>query len=515
MAADPHTSQPTAPVNGAELASKASIMVASKIAGAFSKIVAIVILVRLLDKEDFGLLSFALVTYLTVTKLSELGLSDSIFYFFGKYSNARRGYALKVARTLFLLAIAGGGLLLFIGAVTGANGYSTLDLFVPLTILALIELPTLPIQNALIAIDRTKHAALANILFSLVFLLVVTTPAFAGQSIQLITYCLIGYGVFRLVVSAVLFQRHFAPDSGELPPRLMREVLAYSVPLSIASIMWKLNEFVDKYVVMFFLPVAVFAEYTVGSWEIPMVPTIAFTVASVMMPQLVSLHMQRETESLLALWNESIKKVSLIVLPLMVLLVTIAQDLIVVLFSADYVNAAWVFMVYTLVLFHRVGAYAAVLKAVNQTGVVTRWSIYTVLLNLCLSVPLVLWLGMIGAAVATLVAVGVTWVYVLRRIGDVLEVPLQRVFPFAYYTRVLVVAFAAAVPVVGLAMYLESSHGFGLLWKTVVYLASFSGLCAVTGIVQRADVLFVAGLFGLRPRQAEAAVTVGNAPMRR
>jgi O-antigen/teichoic acid export membrane protein len=515
MAVDLPESQRAGPVNGAVIASKASIMVASKIFGAFSKIAAIIILVRLLDKEDFGLLSFALVTYLTVTKLSELGLSDSVFYFFGKYSTARRCYALMIARTLFLLGIAGGLLLLIIGAVTDANGYSVLGLFVPLTILALIELPTLPIQNALIAIDRTKHAALVNILFSLMFLVTVTTPAFGGQSIYVITYCLVGYGLFRLIVSALLFNRHFAPDSEALPQGLMREVFAYSIPLSVAQIMWKLNEFVDKYVVMFFLPVVAFAEYTVGSWEIPMVPTIAFTVASVMMPQLVSLHMRQDSESLLGLWNTSIKKVSLIVLPLMVLLVTIAQDLIVVLFSKDYMNAAWVFMVYSLVLFHRVGAYAAVLKAVNQTQVVTRWSVYTVVLNLCLSVPLVLWLGMIGAAIATLVAVAVTWIYVLHKIGDVLHVPLKRVFPFVFYTRVLVVAFAAAIPVLVLTMHVESSHGLGLIWKTLVYFASFGVLCAITGIVQRSDVLFMAELVGLRPRQAAPAVTVGNAPFRR
>ncbi len=515
MAADPPEMQPAGAVNGTQLASKASIMVASKIVGAFSKIVAIIILVRLLDKQDFGLLSFALVTYLTVTKLSELGLSDSIFYFFGKYSTARRRYALMVARMLFLLGIAGGLLLLIIGAVTNANGYSVLGLFVPLMILALIELPTLPIQNALIAIDRTKHAALVNILFSLVFVVAVTTPAFGGQSIEVITYCLVGYGVFRLVVSAFLFRRHFAPDTEALPQGLMREVLAYSIPLSIAQIMWKLNEFVDKYVVMFFLPVVVFAEYTVGSWEIPMVPTIAFTVASVMMPQLVSLHMRRDSETLLGLWNESIKKVSLIVLPLMVLLVTVAQDLIVVLFSKDYVNAAWVFMVYSLVLFQRVGAYAAVLKAVNQTQVVTRWSVYTVLLNLCLSVPLVLWLGMIGAAIATLIAVAVTWIYVLHKIGHVLHVPLKRVFPFGFYLRVLVVAFAAAIPVLVLTLYVESSHGLGLVWKTFVYFVSFGALSAITGILQRSDVLFMAGLVGLRPRQAAPIVTVGNAPFRR
>lgn len=515
MAADLTTSQQAGPVNGAELASKASIMVASKVVGAFSKIAAIIILVRLLDKEDFGLLSFALVTYLTVTKLSELGLSDSVFYFFGKYSTARRSYALMIARTLFFLAIAGGILLLIIGAVTDANGYSVLELFVPLTLLALIELPTLPIQNALLAIDRTRQAAIVNILFSLVFLVVVTTPAFGGQSIQVITYCLVGYGLFRLVISGFLFQRHFAPDSEVLPQGLMREVLAYSIPLSIAQIMWKINEFVDKYVVMFFLPVVVFAEYTVGSWEIPMVPTIAFTVASVMMPRLVSLHMRQDTESLLELWNESIKKVSLIVLPLMVLLVTIAHDLIVLLFSEDYSNAAWVFMVYSLVLFHRVGAYAAVLKAVNQTHVVTRWSVYTVLLNLCLSVPLVLWLGMIGAAIATLVAVAVTWIYVLHKIGHVLQVPFKRVFPFAFYIRVLVSAFAAAIPVIVFATYVESSPGLGLIWKTVIYFIGFGALAAVAGILQRSDVLFMAGLVGLRPRQAAPIATVGNASLRR
>ena len=71
--------QDTNPLGGSELASKASVIVISKAIGGVTRIAGIAVLARLLTKPHFGLFSFALLTYLAVTTLAQLGLPGSVF----------------------------------------------------------------------------------------------------------------------------------------------------------------------------------------------------------------------------------------------------------------------------------------------------------------------------------------------------------------------------------------------------------------------------------------------------
>jgi len=486
---------------GSDLASKATVVVFSKAIAAISRIAAIAFLARLLSKEEFGLLSFAMLTYLSVSTLSQLGLPSSVFYYLGIVPAAsHRTLVLLFSRILFYIGIGAAVFLVVIGWIASLRGYDVLGLLVPMAVLGLLELPTLHIQNVLIALGRTKMAAMVTIVFSVGLFTAMVLPAVLGLRIEVIAYSLVAYGVLRVLVSLRCFADCLWTADGDLPAGMMREVIAYSVPLGIADILWKVNQFVDKYVVMFLLPVVAFAEYSVGAWEIPLVPMIAASVSAVMMPQLVELYLQRDKAGLLDLLGKSITKVSLIVLPLMVLLVIISRDLMVALFSHHYAGAGIVFAVYTLTLFQRVTDYSAVLRAINRTSVVTRWAGATALLNLVLSVPFVLWWGMVGAALATLVATIVSWVYILLVTSWVLNIPFARVFPFRFYARTLLVAVAAAFPALIVARWLQMPPGLSIALKSTLYLGTYALLSALSGLWTRSDRIFVAGLLGLKRR---------------
>ena len=486
-----------------DLASKASVLVVSKAIGGLTRIAGIAILARFLPKPEFGLLSFALLTYLTVTTLAQLGLPSSVFYYLGIVKPAaHRAFVLLISRILFFIALGGAVLLVLVGLIASARGYDVVELMVPLALLVVLELPTYHIQNVLIARGKAKQSAWITIVFSVVLLAAMVGPALLGRPIQQVCYALVGYGAFRVVVTGWCFSRELDRTGVTLPSGTVRQVLSYSVPLGIADLLWKVNQFIDKYIVMFLLPVVIFAEYSVGAWEVPLVPMIATSVASVMMIPFVSSYMEGNKERLLTLWTQSITKVSIMVLPLMVLFVITSRELIMLLFSRDYEGAAIVFSVYTLTLFQRVADYSAVLKAINKTRVVTGWAGLTVILNLLLCVPFVLWLGMIGAAVSTLLATFIAWFFVLIALSQVLDVPLREVFPFGFYSRTLTVAVVSAIPAVVAARWIDASEAFDLLIKIVVYFAVFSLLATLTGLAQAKDWRFLASLVGFRQDRA-------------
>jgi O-antigen/teichoic acid export membrane protein len=229
---------------------------------------------------------------------------------------------------------------------------------------------------------------------------------------------------------------------------------------------------------------------------------VANAVAAVMMPQFVSAYLDGRHEDLLSAWMEAIRKVSIIVLPLVILFLVIAQDLIVLLFTEKYLAAVLPFQIYTLILLQRVTAYDAVLKAIDRTRVVTMWALFTILVNLALCVPFVLWIGMVGAALSTLVANAVTWIYVLVKISHGLGVKLPEVFPFRFYARVLAAAvIAAAVPLL-LGVVAGFSPAVGLAVKTAVYFAAFAFVGSRMGVCGKEEWDYVLAALRIRKRAA-------------
>ena len=147
-------------------------------------------------------------------------------------------------------------------------------------------------------------------------------------------------------------------------------------------------------------------------------------------------------------------------------------------------------------------AYDAVLKAIDRTRVVTMWALFTILVNLALCVPFVLWFGMVGAALSTLVANVATWIYVLVKINHGLGVTLPEVFPFRFYARALAAAvIAAALPIlVGAVAGL--SPAVSLPVKTVVYFASFAFIGSRMGVCGKEEWGYVLAALRIRKREA-------------
>mgnify|MGYP001338957054 CR=1 FL=1 len=432
------------------LARKAGIFTISRAVTILSQLLAVVILTHNLPQADAGIVFFLLTIYGTAQTFGQLGLPDSVFYFFEKLPpSSRRGIALLIGRSLLWLSLAGAAVMLAIAWVGATReGFGEVRLLVwALMGLLIFELPTLPMPNILIALDRAKTAAGLNIFIGFAQFAAMTIPLLLPNPVTGITFGLLGYGALRMAVSAVLFLGFFNKEaSAPLPPGTMREIFSYSVPLSLAQVFWGLNRQIDKYIVQWFLP-ATFAVYTAGAYEIPIIPTIAYSVASVMMPQLVGHYLRDEKAALLELWYKSIRKVSVIVLPLVMVFVVAAEEFIALLFPESYADAAVPFRIYTLILLQRVASYSNMQKALGSTKEITYAAIYLFAINAALSIPLVMWLGIAGPPIASLIANVFTWWYALSRIQRLLGVKFREVFPFGFYGKALGVAAIPALPV--------------------------------------------------------------------
>lgn len=474
------------------LAGKAGIFTLSRAVTIITQMLAGVVLAHMLTKEDNAVVSYLVLTlYTTALAFGQLGLPDSVFFFFEKMqSNNRKSFTLLLFKTLFYLAFGAAVIMLTIGYLGATReGFEAVRTLVwVMAAMLLLELPTLPIPNILIATDRTKWAAWFNIFTGSAQFLAMTIPLLLPDPVTAIPIGLLIYSVLKLGVSAGIFQKIFKDEPiVALPEGTMKEVLRYSVPLSLAQIFWVLNKMIDKQVVQWLLPSTVFAVYNSGAIELPIIPTIAYTVSAVMMTQLVGHHLRGERSALLGLWYKSIHKVSVIVLPLVMIFLVAAEEFIALLLPPDYASAVIPFRIYTFILLQRVASYSNMQKALGVTAPITRAAIYMFLINAVLCVPFVMWMGMAGPPLAMLLANVFSWWYALRNIQQILQIRFREVFPFRFYGKALGVAALAGIPVFVLKMSVEIPTYLGFFVLAACYLPVYLVLARMTGIIEEED----------------------------
>ncbi|HWN70012.1 MAG TPA: oligosaccharide flippase family protein [Haliangium sp.] len=478
------------------LTDKAGVVVFSRILSTLVDLATIIILVRLLSKDAVAVVGFLLLVYQTVRYFAAFGFPESVFYFFEKLApEHRRAFSV---RTVAILTVLGAAAALGLAGLSmtapyvlrnwNAEQLDVLQRLLPwLGLVALLEIPTTPMNNILLAMDRQKASSWYQIVTSVGLFAALAVPVALGLGADAIVYTLVAFSVVRFVVTAVWFQAVLPGPGTTLPPGTTRDQIRFSVPLGLNAFSGRIGKYLDRFVVSTLLPAAAFAEYQVGGQELPIVTAIPGAVASVLITRYVSLRLAGDREGLLALWNSGIEGVSLIVVPVAMLFIAIGHDFITLVFGAEYAPAVVPFQIYTVILFHRVTIYGALLQAHDDTGSILRFTLLNLAANAGLSVPLTLLVGLPGAALASLLSAMMTWYMYLRHIARHLDVGLGQVFPWRYYLRVLAISAVAGAAcwVLRVSALASLPQVVAMSIAVAVFVALYAGLGTLTRVIDR------------------------------
>lgn len=478
------------------LSNKIGVVVFSRVFSTLIELGMLIVPARLLSKDSMAVVGFLLVAYQLARTVAAFGFPESVFYFFEKLAREhRRAFAVRTMAILAGTGVLAAALLAGLAAVVpqvlrdwSAEQLAMLQRLLPwLGLVALLDIPTTPMGNILLALNRQKASSWYQVLTSVGLFASVVGPVLLGLDADAIVFTLLAFSALRFVFTAVWFQVVLPGPGTALPPGTLREQMRFSVPLGINAFSGRLGKYLDRIVVSALLPAAAFAEYHVGGQELPVITAIPGAVASVLITRYVSLRLAGDRQQLIALWNRGIEGVSLVVVPVAMLFIAIAPDFITLVFGAQYAPAAVPFQIYTVILFHRVTIYGAMLQAHEDTRSILRFTWISLAANAALSLPLTLLLGFPGPALAALLAAMITWYAYLRRIGHHLGVGIGGVFPWRYYLRVLAVsAVAGAACWTMRATVLASLPQVGAMSASVaVFVALYAGLGTATRVIDR------------------------------
>jgi O-antigen/teichoic acid export membrane protein len=479
------------------LSEKTGVVVFARIITTVVDMAIAIATLQLLSKSDLAVVGYLLMVHEVARNLATLGFPESVFYYFERVTkNARKAFVMQTTGILLLTGILAGGVILIVAWFAPAllNGWeiSSIDtvqgLLPFIALVTVLEVPTWPVTNILLAADKQKQSSWYEMITSALTFACLIGPLALGYSLTVAVSGLVLYGIIRFVGSFIwimmVLPERLEKDSG-IP---LKEQFSFSIPLGFSSLVNKINRNIDKFVVSILLTSAAYAEYYVAAQEVPIIRVIPFAVGSVLISRYVSFELESKKDELLDLWYKGIEKVSLLVLPLTIMTIVIAPDLVSLIAESEgtsYANAVIPFQIYNMIILVRVTHYGSILQAFGDTKGVMYLSINLVVANIILSVPLTMWLGITGTALATFIANIYNWYIMLRRIGGHMELPPHKVLPFPYYFSVLGLAAVTGAPVWFSRFYLfgEEQVLLGLAWSTPVYLILFALFGTLTKVI--------------------------------
>jgi O-antigen/teichoic acid export membrane protein len=404
-------------------------------------------LVRLMSQAEYGTYQQLALIANVAGGLMVLGLPASVYYF---YPRSHR--PTLIAQTQIGLIFSGiiTATALLFGAATLAQRMHNPQLMTLLPLYAFyvgFYISGEHFVHVMISQDRYPLAVGLELLEITLRVSSVIAVLLLGYALHGVVLVLIAYAVMRLAGRSFWLWR--GSDSlvkASWGAEFLREQLAFSLPLAASACFGLIGYLLDKAIVALAFTPLDYAIYSVGALEIPLDSIFQVSVANVLRASLPALVTQRRYGEVARIWRESVRKLSLIILPCFIFLIAFAGRLITTLFTARYTASIQVFHIYLLAL----PLNCFVLSVIPQVCGKTRLTLYVVLAgvasNVILSLILLHYVGMLGPAIA-FVCTGY-WTGLLNFMVTVrmLETRAAKLLPLTAMGRTILAAGLSLIP---------------------------------------------------------------------
>lgn len=477
-------------------AEHATVLVIGTALATLSSAIVPIVVVRLLGKADVASLLALFLVYDTVALFCTSGFPQTLMYHLAtRPIEERRAIVMRSMKVLCALGCAAGALLLVtslggdlvLGQTTGQTGTSLRPLAL-FAFLPLVDLPSRLLPNLLVAEGRSRPVATIGVLRAITNSLSVLVPVALGWNVWLVALSYVVVGVVRGAVLVAFFLSQLYGHVQKVPCALSsKELLKFAVPLGATDLVSFLNQQLDRYLILLNFPAVSFALYQAGAWQVPVINDVPYQVGTAYAPRFAALFKSGKPLEAIALWQGTIKKVSLIVLPVMTIFIVAAEEVIELLFTADYLDSAPVFRLYSMLTFGRVAAFGTVIVAAGRPDLILRAAVLSFCANLVLSVPLVFTIGFLGPALGTVLAFIPMVAFYCWCIAQASSVPTRQIFPLRAFLQVAAVVLVTAIPGILFKWFVAPTPAVGLAGIAVLQLLGFGILGTLVGQITRED----------------------------
>ncbi|HOV15887.1 MAG TPA: oligosaccharide flippase family protein [Candidatus Cloacimonadota bacterium] len=455
------------------LVKQAGILSAADFCRLVVKTIIGIILARVLTQADYGTYRQLFLIYLLIFSVFMMGLPQSIYYFVPRGGKEEQRKFLR--QTLDLLTILGliGSLILLFGRFGIGKIFNNPNLPQALLLYALYPFFMFISQlyyYVMIGLQQTRKAAGFTIFsVSCDFVLILGT-ALLTRNLQAV----IAAVMISVIIQWIYARLKINPYCRDGKPFtfdriLLKEQLAYSLPIGVSTIIGVFSGQLDKLLVSSYFRPEQFAVFSVGAVELPFISILTSSVNSVILPEM---NKKDNQTAITDLYKGTVRKNALLLFPLFVLCFLFAPHIIQILYSDKYSAAAVFFRIYLLTVPLRIATYSVMFQVFNQTKYIFIITGITLLANVGLSISLIHFIGIKGPAISS---ISVTYLSVLLYLiltKSKLKLNLKDLFPLSALGKTFLASILAGVltyPILQLRLPLFWQLVFGSLLFIPLY----------------------------------------------
>jgi O-antigen/teichoic acid export membrane protein len=444
-----------------------------------------VVLVRYLDAEAFGEYRLLWLMAGTVLAIAAMAMPHSLYYFLPRSDAAAK--RLHINQTLVFLGAAG---LLSAWAVSAWNPWlpanlrqlARHELVVPAFILLWVVSSLLDLLPA--AEERVRWQAKATVGLAALRAVSLSAAAVLTRELGPVLVVLLVFVAFKLALALAYVARFHGLRAPVLRWRTFMDQMRYAAPLGAAGALFGLRMQADQWVVAALFPLGLFASFSIAAVLGALMHLCRQSVNFAFLPTMSHREATGDVAGMLALNSRGNLMVGALAFPLFAFVFVFAEELVTLVYTAAYLDAAAVMRVYI------VGIVVLAVELSNIT-MLLRQAVFVMAVNaaaLVLSVAInwyaALQIGLTGAAMGSVIVIYLDRIVTLRRISVRTGVPIRRLQNWR--TIAMLLAFAAVAALLAWGMATRFLPDGGLLTRLLagaatlasayVALAAWSGL---------------------------------------
>jgi O-antigen/teichoic acid export membrane protein len=446
-----------------------------------------IVLVRIISKEMLGSYRQVMLVHGLITGILTIQIENSLYYFLPKCGLEKRRDL--VTQTLFVTSIISLliGLAMFFSAGLFAKQFSNPEIAMLIRIFACFPIFQGIVQLLpafLISLDKALFSGLYSMLSSVLMILtVVMIFAFGYGIAEALWSKILIEAIFAVI--GILMMIHFSPlGQWRINKSLLLEQLNYCWPLMAMTTIGVVNVKLDGVLISYYFPKEVYAVYSVGALELPLIALFTSSLSSAIMPNMVVEADKGRLLNSLNLWHEASRKSSFLIFPTFIFFLVCGYDFIVLMFTQDYSKAVWPFLIYLARMPLRVAIYGAIFRAIGFTKPLFWAALLSLITNIIISVVLLVagrhgFLSYIGPSIGTFFGTLTLVSYLLMTLCKKLEVRFAQVMRWKELGRIFGLSIFCGV-LLWLIPIPMSNLFFKLLIRFIIYVGLFFTSLALT-----------------------------------
>lgn len=463
------------------------------------------VLARAMTLAEFGTYKQLFLIAMTLYLLMPFGVVQSLYYFMPRADSKRPFVGQTLVYTLLAGAVAG---LLLIG-LTGVIGHTFKNPDMvhyrwAVGAYTAFLIASSPLEISLTSQGKTHWSAFCYLGSDIIRAGAMTLPVLLGYGLQGCMWSIAALMAVRTVITWVLLLK---TTQGPLfEKKLFFAQVAYAAPFGAAMLLSVPQQYLHQYAVSVLVAPALYAIYTIGCFQLPVVDLLYTPTSEVLMVQLGELDKAGRMEEGVHAFREATARLAFFFLPLSAFLFAVAPEFIVALFGAKFASAVPLFRISVIGVALTIFPMDGVLRARHQT----RHIFIAYLVKALVTVPLVYFgatrFGMIGAISSYAITEVIGKAMLMVRVPEALSTPqhplsFKDVIPALEIGRSLAAAAVGCMGVlllrmVGSGLTTRLPHGF-------VFRIIPLGVAGVVFVIGYLGVLHAAGVrpfqFLLRP----------------